>query len=267
MTVQLAESRVLLTGAAGGIGQTIARTLHARGAQLVLSGRRADALEALRSELGERAEVVVADLANAADVTALAERAGAIDVLVANAGLPGTGKLVTFEPEHIDRTIDVNLRAPMQLTRALVPGMIERGGGHIVFVSSLSGKIAAPRASVYCATKFGLRGFGFALHQELMPKGVGVTTIFPGFIREAGMFVDSGAKLPPGMGTSSPQEVADAVIRGIEKNKAEIDVAPLAMRSGTRVLAAAPSLYTALSRRLGGGKIAASVAEGQQDKR
>jgi short-subunit dehydrogenase len=267
MTVELSESRVLLTGAAGGIGRTIARTLHARGAHIVLSGRNVDALATLESELGERAEVAVADLADAPGVAALAERAGAVDILVANAGLPGTGKLVAFEPEQIDRTIHVNLRAPMQLARALVPGMIERGSGHLVFVCSLSGKIAAPRASVYCATKFGLRGFGFSLHQELAAKGVGVTTIFPGFIREAGMFVDSGAKLLPGMGTSSPQEVADAVIEGIEKNKAEIDVAPLVMRSGTRILSAAPSLYTALSRRLGGGKIAASVAEGQKDKR
>jgi short-subunit dehydrogenase len=258
---------VLLTGATGGIGHAIARALHARGATVVLTGRRADVLEELRDQLGGRAEILPADLASAADVTSLAERAAPLHALVANAALPGTGKLESFAPEEIDRAIDVNLRSPMQLARALLPSMLERGFGHIVLISSISGKVATARSSVYCATKFGLRGFGLALHDELHGTGVGVTTVFPGFIREAGMFVDSGAKLPKGIGTSSPQDVADAVIEGIDKNKVEINVAPIAMRTGARIFVTAPSVGFAISRALGGGKIAAKVAKGQREKR
>jgi short-subunit dehydrogenase len=258
---------VLLTGATGGIGHAIARALHARGAELTLTGRRAETLEELRTELGERAEVVAADLSEAGAAERLAEQAGAIDVLVANAALPAAGRLDSFTAEEIDRALDVNLRAPVQLARALLPGMLARGAGHIVLISSLVGKVAYPANSVYCATKFGLRGLGLALHEELRRVGVGVTTISPGFIREAGMFAQSGAELPRGFGTSSPSEVAEAVIEGIEKNRAEIDVAPLVVRSSVKIFTAAPSVGAAISRAFGGGRIAASVAEGQRQKR
>jgi short-subunit dehydrogenase len=136
-----------------------------------------------------------------------------------------------------------------------------------VLVSSLAGKIPAPESSVYCATKFGLRGFGYSLNIELRGTGVGVTTVFPGFVREAGLFVHSGVKLPPGVGTSSPREVADAVLSGIEHGKAEINVAPMAMRTSARLFGAVPSVVVAVGRRLGGARLAAAVAEGQRDRR
>jgi short-subunit dehydrogenase len=267
MSVRLEGSRALLTGATGGIGGAIARALHARGAEVLATGRRDELLDSLKADLGERVEVIAADLADGAELSRLARQARPVDVLVANAALPGTGRLESFSSEQIERVLDVNLRAPIQLARELLPDMLERRSGHIVLISSLSGKIATPSTSVYCATKFGLRGFGFALHQELAGTGVGVTTIFPGFIREAGMFVESGAKLPPGIGTSAPQEVAEAVIEGIERNRAEIDVAPLPMRSGAKIFTAAPSIGAAISRRLGGSRVAASVAQGQREKR
>lgn len=267
MSVQLGDSRVLLTGATGGIGAAIARTLHERGAHLVLSGRKAEVLERLRGELGERVETIEADLAQGGELMRLASEAQPVDVLVANAGLPGTGRLDSFSHEEIDRVLDVNLRAPIQLSRAFVPAMLERGAGHVVLVSSIAGKIPSPESSVYCATKFGLRGFGYSLNVELRGTGVGVTTVFPGFVSDAGLFADSGAKLPPGIGTSSPQDVADAVVVGIEKDRAEIDVAPIAVRSSAKLFGAAPSVVVAVGRRLGGARLAASVAEGQRDKR
>jgi short-subunit dehydrogenase len=267
VAVRLENSRVLLTGATGGIGDAIARTLHERGAHLILSGRNAEVLERLRGELGERVEVVAADLAHDGEALRLATETQPVDVLVANAALPGTGRLDSFSHEEIDRVLDVNLRAPIQLSRALVPAMLERGAGHVVLVSSLAGKIPSPESSIYCATKFGLRGFGYSLNVELRGTGVGVTTVFPGFVREAGLFVDSGVKLPPGIGTSSPQDVADAVVSGIEKDRAEIDVAPIAMRSSAKLFGAAPSVVVAVGRRLGGARLAAAVAEGQRDKR
>ncbi|HET8673131.1 MAG TPA: SDR family NAD(P)-dependent oxidoreductase, partial [Thermoleophilaceae bacterium] len=118
---------MLLTGASGGIGNAIARALHARGAELVLSGRRGDALERLASELGERARPLPSDLSDRATTAALLEAAGDLDVLVANAALPASGWLDSFSPEEIDRALDVNLRAPIQLTRELAPKLVERG--------------------------------------------------------------------------------------------------------------------------------------------
>ncbi len=119
------------------------------------------------------------------------------------------------------------------LTRALVPQMVARGAGHVVFMSSLAGKSPTAGASLYNATKFGLRGFAGALRAELHGTGVGVSAIFPGFIRDAGMFHDANVKLPFGVGTKSPEQVADAILRAIERNSGEIDVAPLGLRIGS----------------------------------
>jgi uncharacterized protein len=263
----LEGSRALVTGASGGLGQAIARTLHTRGATVLLSARRADVIEALRSELGNRAEVLPADLADRAAVTALAETAGRVDLLVANAGVPASGPLLSFEPEQIDRALDVNLRAPMQLSRALAPAMVERGSGHLVFISSTSGKVASPGSSMYSGTKFGLRGFAFGLREDLHGTGVGVTTVFPGFIREAGMFHDSGVKLPPYIGTRTPGQVAAAVVKGVETGRAEIDVAPLPLRAGGWVAGLAPSALAAVQRRLGGEQISDAFGDAQREKR
>jgi short-subunit dehydrogenase len=265
VSVELQGSTALVTGATGGIGQAIVRALHARGATVIASGRQRALLEDLAREL-DRVEPLVADLSDAAQVAALVF-GRRIDVLVANAALPASGRLDTFSSEEIDRALDVNLRAPVQMARALVPGMIERGAGHLVFISSLSGKFASAGASVYNATKFGLRGFGFALNEDLRGTGVGATTVFPGFIREAGMFADSGVKLPRGVGTRTPDDVARAVIRGIEKNRAEIDVAPLSLASGARLFGSAPRLVAAINRRPGSDPLADAIAEGQRDKR
>jgi short-subunit dehydrogenase len=267
VAVDLSSARVLLTGASGGIGNAIARALHSRGASLAITGRRADALESLKAELGDRVDVLQADLAERADVDALPGRAGTVDVLVANAALPASGRLDSFSPEQLDRALEVNLRAPIQLTHALLPGMLERGSGHLVYVSSLSGKIAAGGASVYSATKFGLRGFGMSLHDELHGTGVGASTVFPGFIRDAGMFADAKVDLPKGVGTKTPEQVAAGVIEGIEKNRAEIDVAPIALRAGGWIAGAAPAALAAMNRRFGAGEVAEHLAEGQKEKR
>ena len=111
----------------------------------------------------------------------------------------------------------------MLLARALEPAMLERGAGHMVFISSLSGKSATPLTSVYNATKFGLRGFALGLRADLDPQGIGVSLVSPGTIREAGMYADSGANPIPGLGTGSPEQVADAVVKAIEHNKVEVD--------------------------------------------
>jgi short-subunit dehydrogenase len=263
--MNLDSRRVLLTGATGGLGHAIARGLAARGAQLVLTGRRTDVLEPLAAELG--ATAVAADLADPGAVDTLLADAGDIDVLVANAALPASGSVLDYTPEQIDRALTVNLRAPMLLGRALAIRLAERGSGHLVFVSSISGKAPSPGSGIYSATKFGLRGFALGLREDLHGTGVGVTTIFPGFIRGAGMFHDSGTKLPPFAGTKRPEHVAAAVVRGIESGRAEIDVAPVTIKLGAALTGALPQPMLAIQRLLGSQKVSAQLAEAQRDMR
>jgi uncharacterized protein len=263
--MNLGGRTALVTGASGGLGQAIARALAQRGASLVLSARNVEVLEALAAETGGRA--VACDLSDRAAVERLADEAGPVDALVANAGIPGSGTLESFSVEQIDRALDVNLRAPIVLTRLMAEGMVERGGGHIVFVSSLSGKAGTARTSIYAATKFGLRGFAQSLREDLRPRGVGVSTVFPGFIRDAGMFHESGAKLPGYVGTKRPNDVARAVIKAIEHDRSEIDVAPLPLRVGTAFASVAPEAAAIVQRRLGANDVAQRITDAQREKR
>lgn len=250
--------RVLLTGAAGGLGRAIARGLHAAGAKLVLSGRNADALAALAKELD--ATVITCDMADAADIARLVAAAGEIDILVANAGIAATSSIAELSPAQIDQLLDVNLRAPILLANALAGSMQQRGRGHLVFVSSMAGKGASPLQSLYSASKFGLRGFAQCLRMDLRSSNVGVSTIFPGMIRGAGMFADAGIEPPPGVGTNTPEEVAQAVLRAIRKNLGEVPVAPMTMRFASVIAALAPETSAAMVRAAGAEKFAEKFA-------
>jgi short-subunit dehydrogenase len=263
--MELRGSSVLLTGATGGIGHAIARHLHGQGASLLLTGRRTDVLEPLAAEVGGRATAV--DLADRAAVQRLLDEAGDVDILVANAALPASGDILDFTPEQIDRALDVNLRAPIMMSRILGERMAARGRGHIVLISSLSGKSGQAGSAIYSATKFGLRGLGQGLRGDLGPRGVGVSTVFPGFIRDAGMFHESGTKLPKGVGTSTPDDVAAAVVKAITADKGEVDVAPVSIRAGTVFAQLAPATSARVAKRMGAEKIAKELASGQADKR
>jgi short-subunit dehydrogenase len=267
--MNLSGRKALLTGATGGLGRAIARAMAESGAQMLLSARSAEALEALAAELpGEGHRVFPADLAAADAAERLAAEAAGTEILVANAGLPGAGLLTEFSAEEVKRALRVNLEAPMLMARALYPAMLDAGAGHLVFVASLSGKAASPRTSVYNATKFGLRGFALALRTDLSSKGVGVSIVSPGFIREAGMFADAGAKPPPGMGTSTPEQVGAATVKAIERNKVEVTVAPLPQRAGAHLALISPSLGVKAQSGSAGQKAAKDIASGHSaDKR
>jgi short-subunit dehydrogenase len=267
--MELAGRTALLTGATGGLGRAIARALAEQGASLVLSARKADALEALAAELpGDGHRVIPADLSEPGVAERLAAEAGAVDVLVANAGLPGAGWLMDFTPEQVTRALRVNLEGPMLMAQALSPGMIERGSGHLVFVASLAGKSASPLTSIYNATKFGLRGFALGLRPDLARKGVGVSLVSPGFVREAGMFADAGAEPPAGLGTATPEQVAAAVVKAIEHDKVEVTVAPLRQRVLAHIGLASPSIAIRAQSGSAGQKAASAIADGHSlDKR
>ncbi len=268
--MELKGKKVLLSGATGGIGMAIARQLADAGATLVLSSRREPELAELASSLpgGSGAhEVIVADLAESAAAETLVADAGDIDALVANAALPASGRLDDLTSNEIARALRVNLEAPILMARELAPRLAAKGEGHIVLIASLAGKVGSPRASLYNATKFGLRGFAFGLREDLYSDGVGVSIVSPGFVREAGMFHDSGSDAPPGVGTTTPKKVAQAVEKAIRKNKVEITVAPRRTRVLSEVGYRHPGIAASFQRRGGADKIATAVSEGQRDKR
>jgi uncharacterized protein len=260
----LKGSTALVTGATGGLGRSIARALRDAGCSVVVTGRQPAALDQVASEVDGRA--VVADLGRREELSRLLDEVGPIDIAVMNAALPGSGQLEDWEQDQIDHVIEVNLANPIAMTRALLPGFLERGRGHFVFISSLSGKVASKGAPLYSATKFGLRGFAHTLRCDLRGTGVGCSVINPGFVRDAGMFADSGTQLPVGMGTVSPEQVTKAVVKAIRTDRAEIDVAPLSLKLGAIIGSLAPGVSTAAQARFGAG-VADQMVAGQKHKR
>lgn len=226
--MKIAGATVLLTGAAGGIGQVLARRLTDAGADLVVTSRDSDKLRSLAADLGARC--VPADLADPQDVADLVERCGDVDILVANAGKPASGDLFEYTPEQVDRALTVNLSSAVMLARLLAPAMVRAKKGHLAFVGSVAGMLTTPSSSLYSAAKFGLRGFVHALRQDLHSAGVGVSLIQPGVVGDAGMFAKTGITPPKGMRTVTAGQVADAMIKAIERNRAEITVAPPELR-------------------------------------
>lgn len=263
--MKIEGKRVLLTGANGGIGQAIARELKNQGAQLLLSGRQEAALQALATELGG-AECIVADMASGKDLDRLLAAAGPVDILVANAGLPGTDDITAYSVAQIDANLNVNLRAPILLARGLIPGMVKRGEGQLVFISSVAGKVASPLSSLYSAGKYGLRGFSDCLRLDLHGSGVGVSTIYPGMIRDAGMYANSGASVPTGAPTNTTEDVAKAVSKAILRNCASIDVTGLVIKLGVHLAHFSPGLNRRVQQIAGSKGAAKEFSDGHRNK-
>ena len=257
---------VLLTGASTGLGPHIARRLHREGAKFVLSARNQEKLNRLAEELGG-ARVVVADLSRLGEAERLVREAGDVDVLVSNAGVPASGRLATFKVTELDRAIAVNLRAGIVIAQQLLPAMLNRKGGHMVFMSSFAGMVPAAGVAVNNATKFGIRGFALALREELYETRVGVSVVCPTFISDAGMWAETGLKANPMAGEVSPAEVADAVWYAITRNRAQIDVMPLQLRASLKVQALMPGLFAAGARAMGATKQSEEMSERQRNKR
>ena len=212
----------LVTGATGGIGGAIAKSLHAQGATVVLSGTRAEALEALQSELGSRAYVVAANLADAASVEALPKSAeaaaGAIAILVNNAGITRDNLFMRMKDEDWDQVIAVNLTSAFRLSRAVIRGMMKKRWGRIISITSIVGSTGNPGQASYVAAKAGLAGMTKSLAAEVASRNITVNCVAPGFIatpmtdvlndaQKSGLL----ARIPAGhMG--APGDVAAAVV-------------------------------------------------------
>ncbi|MFF4397489.1 SDR family NAD(P)-dependent oxidoreductase [Streptomyces sp. NPDC001480] len=263
--MHIAGATVLLTGVTGGIGGALAAELSARGAELILTGRRREALDPLAGRYGAR--TILADLADPEDVRRLAAEAAGTQILIANAALPSSGDVLDYTPDQIDRAFAVNLRAPAVLARLLARDMVEAGRGHICFVGSLSGMAATKSSSMYTATKFGLRGFSLSFRQDLHGTGVGVSIVQPGFVRDLGMFANTGSPTPGGVRTVSPERVVRGVVRAVERDVAEINVAPLELKFLTKVASQFPGFSERVQRWVGAERTMDTIVAAQRPSR
>jgi short-subunit dehydrogenase len=219
---------VLLTGGSRGIGPVVAEALARRCANIAIAARSKSGLDdvaARLQKLGIEMLAMPSDLREASQreelVAAVLKRFGKIDILVNNAGLETEGAYGELPWPSIQETIEVNLIAPMSLTRLILPGMLERKAGHIVNVASIAAKSGAPYAATYSGTKAGLAEWTRALRLELAGTGVRFSTIFPGYVREVGMFAKFGVRSPWIVGSCAPTQVARAVVAALEKGITE----------------------------------------------
>ena len=261
--MRLTGTVALVTGGSSGIGAATARALAAQGARVLIAGRDRARLRAVAGQTGGIA--LTADLAapdGPADLAAAAQRAAAalppapgdgeagIDILVNNAGLGWAGPIGDITAEKVAELVAVNLTAPMQLTRLLAPGMIARGRGRVVFVSSIAGATGVRGEAVYSATKAGLGSFAESLAYELDGHGVRVAVIVPGVIDTP--FFDRrgrpyGRKRP---GPQPPERVARAIVACLEHDRG-VSYVPRWMRLPAWLHGAAPGTFRALATRFG----------------
>ncbi len=216
----------LVTGASRGIGAATARELARRGYALVLAARSADALMQLAGELtrtGVPALPVPADLGQPDEVQRLArialEQFGRVDVLVHNAGIGSSQRTIARMHEgEAERLLQINLHAPIALTRALLPGMLEQRSGAVIFVASVAAHIAIPRSALYSTSKHGMHSFATALRREVRRHGVGVTIVSPGFIDTD---MTKTLRFIP---KAPPEQVARVIADAVERPRREVVV-------------------------------------------
>jgi short-subunit dehydrogenase len=251
--MRLAGAVALITGASSGIGAATARRLAAAGARVILHGRDPDRLAEVAGAVGGTA--LTGDLADPSEARSLAHQAvevgGRVDVLVSNAGIGWCGGFTTMTASDTAHVLAVNLHAPIELTRALLPGMLATGRGRLVYVGSIAGRTGVADEAVYAASKAGLDTFAESLRFELAGTGVGVSTVVPGVV-DTPFFTHRGRPY----GRSRPRPIPpDAVAAAIERvlvtGRADRYVPGwLAFPAALRVVA--PGLYRTLATRFGG---------------
>ncbi|MGA7705315.1 MAG: SDR family NAD(P)-dependent oxidoreductase [Solirubrobacteraceae bacterium] len=257
----LSGRTALVTGASGGLGTHIAKRLAREGMKVAVSGRREDALAQVVGELeamGAKASAVPADLCDLGTVDSLVDGAeaalGPIDVLVNNAGVESVGAFTSYTREELSSMVDVNLTAPLLLTHRLTPGMLERGRGHVVFISSMAGKIGPAFSEPYAATKAGLVGLTQSLRAEYLDAPVGFSVVCPGFIAGDGMYermVKEGHRSNRMMGETTTEKISDAVVRAIREDKAEMIESGAPVRPMLAFAQVAPGLVERVAPKFG----------------
>lgn len=251
--MRLESAVAVVTGASSGIGAATALRLHNAGARLVLHGRDSARLEELAARC-PGSVVVSGDLADLDAVPALAERMlaahGQVDLLVNNAGIGWAGSFAEMPAADLRRVVDVNLTAPMELTRALLPALRQRPRAAVVFVTSIAGRTAVAGEAVYSAVKSGLDTFADSLRFELTGTGVHVGVVVPGVV-ETEFFARRGRPYQRSSPKPIPADrVAEAIVRAA-RGRAE-EYRPRWLRLPVAVRGLAPGLYRTLAARFGG---------------
>lgn len=237
----------LVTGGSSGIGAAIAERLAAAGCRLVVLGRNSDRLDALARRTGAR--TVVADLTTPAGLSRATEAAQRVDLLVNSAGRGWAGDVTSMPEPDVSALIALNLAAPLQLTRAALPGMRDRGRGHLVFVSSIAA-VGVGGEAVYAATKAGLRTYAASVRYEVAGQEIGVTTVLPGAVRTP-FFDHRGLAYERHFPRQlDPDLVASALLRAMERGDPEVFV-PRWLAVAARIQGAAPEVFHRLARRFG----------------
>jgi short-subunit dehydrogenase len=212
------DRTVLVTGASSGVGEAAARQFAAEGARVLLVARTASALDAIAKEIGERAIAIPTDVSDGEQVQALVDRVlydvGDLHVLVNNAAFNHRGELLDVDPTALAHIVDVNLKAPILLTRAFLPHLVKHAKANVVNVASIAGQVPLPGEATYSATKFGLRGFSMSIAEELRETSVRVSLVSPGPI-DTGFLTDDIDAVPDvvfSQPMSTAEEVAQAVL-------------------------------------------------------
>lgn len=219
MTDQLSGKVAAVTGAASGIGLECARTMLAEGADVVLIDRAADRLGELCAELGERAHPLVADLLDGPQVDAIPGRienlVGPVDIFHANAGAYVGGAAAEGDPDAWDRMLNLNVNAAFRSVRAVLPGMIERKTGDVIFTSSVAGVVPVVWEPIYTASKFAVQAFLHATRRQVAPHGIRMGAVLPGPVVTALLDDWPKEKMEEALANGSlmqPKEVAEAVL-------------------------------------------------------
>lgn len=240
--MEIRSSVAVVTGASSGIGRAVALALAGKGATVVLAARRRERLEELEREIagkGGRALAAPCDVTDTEQILHLAglvhEAFGRCDILVNNAGIPAGERFESLAYERIDEVVATNLLSVLHATRAFLPGMRERGRGHILNVASIAGRHAVPGSGLYSATKHAVVAFSVSENLALHGQGVLVTAVNPGFIKTE-TFTGRGPRL---LQTTS-EKVAEATCRAIEHNRAPEVFVPGWVRIGWML---PPGLY------------------------
>lgn len=227
----LAGKTIVLTGASRGIGEFIAAALAREKITVIGISRSKDKLEEVCNqvnELGGTGIGIPFDISKVEELPVLVQQINnltdSVDILINNAGIEIYGKFTDYSLTDIQSVLSTNLISAIELSRLLLPNMLQRQEGHIVNIASLAAKKGHPYDSIYSASKAGLLIWSDALRQELTDTGVGISVISPGYVSQQGVFANTGIPAPIFSGTSKPEDVANAVIKAIKKNKAEVVV-------------------------------------------